>query len=99
MEHAAAMLVLSSPVDLAEYGFHVLPAELRSTMPKLFVAAEGDQVVPYAETQRMFALSTEPKELQPYPGEEHALHLFDGEHGKDLTDRLIGFITAKAPPT
>jgi pimeloyl-ACP methyl ester carboxylesterase len=94
---AAAMVVLAAPVDLAEYGFHVLPAELRSAMPKLFVAAKDDPVVPYAETQRMFALAADPKELQSYPGTEHALHLFEGEHGKELTDRLIAFITAKAP--
>jgi hypothetical protein len=45
----------------------------------------------------MFALAADPKELQSYPGTEHALHLFEGEHGKELTDRLIAFITAKAP--
>jgi pimeloyl-ACP methyl ester carboxylesterase len=96
-ERAAAMVVLSAPVDLSDYDFHVLPAELRGTMPKLFIAAQDDTVVPYAETQRMHALAADPKELQPYPGKEHALHLFDGEHASELTERLLSFIAAHAP--
>jgi pimeloyl-ACP methyl ester carboxylesterase len=96
---AAAMVVLAAPVDLTDYGFHVLPGELRSSMPKLFVASEEDTVVPFADTRRMFDLAAQPKELQAYSGSEHALHLFDGEHADELADRLIAFITSKAPLT
>ena len=96
---AAAMVVLAAPVDLADYGFHVLPAELRGAMPKLFLGADEDAVVPFANTQRMFDLAAQPKELKTYTGSEHALHLFEGEHAKELEDTLIDFITAKAPAT
>jgi pimeloyl-ACP methyl ester carboxylesterase len=96
---AAAMIVLAAPVDLTDYGFHVLPAELRAGLPKLFLGAEQDTVVPFSNLQRMFALATEPKELKPFPGSEHALHLFEGAHAKELEDALIGFVTAKAPAT
>lgn len=96
---AMAMIVLAAPVDLDEYGFHVLPAELRGSMPKLFIGALDDTVVPFDNTQRMFALAADPKELHEYQDSAHALHLFEGEHGDDLTDRLITFITSKAPAT
>jgi esterase/lipase len=89
--------VLAAPIDLDDYGFHVLPGELRSTVPKLFVGAEQDTVVPFASTQRMFDLSSQPKELKRYDGSEHALHLLEGEHGKDLEEAVIAFIAAKAP--
>jgi esterase/lipase len=96
---AVAMVVLAAPVDLADYGFHVLPAELRASMPKLFVGAQADTVVPFANTQRMFDLAAQPKELKTYSGSEHALHLFEGDHGDELADALLTFITAKAPAT
>jgi pimeloyl-ACP methyl ester carboxylesterase len=95
---AAAMIVLAAPVDLADYGFHVLPAELHATMPKLFVGAEQDTVVAFTETQRMFDLAASPKQIKPYAGSEHALHLLEGEHATDVAETLIAFITTKAPP-
>lgn len=94
---ATAMVVLAAPVDLADYGFHVLPGELHATMPKLFVAADGDTVVPLDSTQRMFDLAAKPKELKTFPGSEHALHLLGGERGHELEQALIAFITASAP--
>jgi pimeloyl-ACP methyl ester carboxylesterase len=98
-EKSAAIVVLAAPVDLDDYDFHVLPAELKGPMPKLFLAAEDDTVVPFTSTQRMFDQAAQPKELMSYDGSEHALHLFDGEHAKELSDALVSFITAKAPPT
>jgi pimeloyl-ACP methyl ester carboxylesterase len=94
---AAAMIVLSAPVDLTDYDFHVLPAELATTMPKLFIGSTSDPVVPFAETQRMFDLAAQPEELQSYDDTAHALHLFEGDNAKDLTERLLAFLAAKAP--
>jgi pimeloyl-ACP methyl ester carboxylesterase len=99
VERPAAEVVLSSPVDLSEYGFHVTSAELRSATPKLFVASSDDTTVPFAATQRMFALAAQPKELQAFSGTEHGVHLFDGEHADALALRLIAFVSAKAPAT
>lgn len=94
---AAAMVVLAAPVDLADYGFHVRPAELRSTMPKLFVGAEEDTVVPFAQTRRMFDLATQPKELKTFSGSEHALHLFEGGQGTQLEEALMAFLSTSVP--
>jgi esterase/lipase len=98
VEKATAMVVLAAPVDLDDYGFHVLPAELQADLPKLFVASKQDSVVPIAQTERMFSLAGQPKELKTYDGSEHALHLFDGEHADELEETLIAFVEAKAPP-
>ena len=95
----AAMIVLSAPVDLSDYDFHVRPAELRGPMPKLFIGSTSDNVVPFAETQHMYDLAAQPKELQSYDDTAHALHLFEGDNAKDLSERLIAFLKAKAPAT
>jgi esterase/lipase len=99
VEKPAAIVVLSAPVDLTEFAFHVRPSELRSAVPKLFIGSADDGTVPFAETQRMFTLAADPKELHPYSGSAHGLRLFDGEHANDLTQRLLAFITSRAPAT
>jgi pimeloyl-ACP methyl ester carboxylesterase len=94
------MAIIASPVDLAAFGFRVEESELNAiTAPKLFIGSEGDKTVPFAETRRMFDLSPDPKELQSYPGSAHGVQIFQTEHGDDLRQRLIAFITANAPPT
>jgi hypothetical protein len=55
--------------------------------------------VPFADTQRMFSLASEPKQLKSISGTEHALHLFEGEHAEELTHLLLSFITSNAPAT
>ena len=45
----------------------------------------------------MFDLAGDPKELHSYPGSAHGVQLFASEHGADLTQRLITFISASAP--
>jgi len=96
---AAAMVVLAAPVDLADYGFHVTPAELRGSMPKLFIGADRDSVVPIAQTRRMYELAAQPKELTTYDASEHALHLLEGAHGTELADLLVTFVTTNVSST
>ena len=100
IEKPVAMIVMAAPVDLVEYDYRVTPDELRSVeAPKLFIASEGDRTVPFAETKRMFELANDPKEFHSYPGAAHGVQLFKTEHGDDLMQRLVAFITANAPAT
>jgi hypothetical protein len=72
-------------------------AQLRAAGATRLVLA-GDTVVPFANVQQMFTVAADPKELRRFGGSEHALHLFEGEHGKELGDALIVFITRRVPP-
>jgi alpha-beta hydrolase superfamily lysophospholipase len=98
VEKPAAMVILAAPVDLSEFGFRVERSELQAiTAPKLFVGSQDDNTVAFAKTREMFELSPDPKELQIYPGMAHGVHIFDTDHGDDLRQRLIAFITTSAP--
>jgi dienelactone hydrolase len=95
--NAAAMVVIAAPADLDDYGLHVSAAELAGPMPKLFLSADEDTVVPVRATQGMFDRAAQPKELKTYGGSEHALHLFEGAHAADVEKTLVAFLTAKVP--
>jgi pimeloyl-ACP methyl ester carboxylesterase len=97
-EDPAAVVIIASPMDLSEFDFRVEESELAAiTAPKLFISSDNDSVVPFSETQRMFDLSSDPKELLTFPGTAHGVHLFETEHGDDFAQRLIDFIEANAP--
>lgn len=99
IEKPIAIVIMAAPVDLAAFNFRVEASELRAiAAPKLFIGSEGDSTVPLADTRQMFDLSPDPKQLQTYPGSAHGVRLFKTEHGDDLRQRLIAFITANAPP-
>jgi uncharacterized protein len=94
------VVVLAAPVDLPAFDFRVELAELQALdMPKLFVGSEQDRTVPFADTQCMYDLAPNPKELQSYPGTAHGTQLFMGASAHDLSQRLIDFVTAHLPPT
>lgn len=96
---AEAMIVLAAPVDLPDFDFRVELAELEGiAAPKLFIGAEGDRNVPFAETQRMYDLARAPKQIHSYSGSAHGVQLFNGSHGADLAERLIAFLSEHAPP-
>lgn len=100
VEKPVAMIIMAAPVDLAEFDYHVTPSELQSAaVPKLFIGSADDRIVPFTDTERMFELATDPKELHSYPGAAHGVQLFAGEHADDLAQRLVMFITTNAPST
>jgi esterase/lipase len=97
-ENPAAVMIIASPVDLSEFDFRVEETELDAiAAPKLFVGSQGDQNVPFAEVQRMFDLSPQPKQLHAYDSNAHGVELFKTEHGDDLRQRLIAFVETNAP--
>lgn len=95
---AAAAAVLSSPQDLSEYGLVVTPAELAAlTAPKLFIASAEDTNVRIDETRTYFENAPEPKQFHTFPGGAHGVLIFATEHGDELSQLLITFVTANAP--
>ena len=91
----SAVVILAAPAELPAFDVRVEPAELQAlTMPKLVIGSQQDGVVPFADTQRLYALAPEPKELHSYPGSAHGVQLLDGAEAGDLADRLIEFIAA-----
>jgi fermentation-respiration switch protein FrsA (DUF1100 family) len=47
------------------------------TMPKLFIHARADEVVPFAQGQRLFALASQPKWFQEVHGGHITAHVVD----------------------
>jgi dienelactone hydrolase len=65
------------------------------TAPKLFINSQEDT---YAqETQHMFDIAQQPKEIHIYPGSAHGTAIFGTENSRDLIDRIIAFTTKNAP--
>jgi len=57
----AAVVVMASPLDLAEADFRITPRELAAmTSPKLVVASDADTSVPYAATRELYDRAPEP---------------------------------------
>lgn len=65
------------------------------TAPKLFVNSQDDT---YAQdTQHMFDIAQQPKEIHIYPGGAHGTSLFGTENGHDVIDRIVAFAHKNAP--
>ncbi len=95
---AAAIAILSSPLDLSEYGLAVTSPELAAiTGPKLFVASEEDTTVPIADTRAYFDRAPEPKQFHAFTGDAHGVLILRGEHGDELRDLMVDFVTTSAP--
>lgn len=95
---AAAMVVLASPQELAEYGLVVTPAELAAiTAPKLFIASEEDTNARFADTRAYFENAPEPKQFHSFTGGVHGVLLFATGQGDELRQLLVTFVTANVP--
>jgi alpha-beta hydrolase superfamily lysophospholipase len=89
---ASGIVVFASPLQIPGRDFKVEAAELDTDIPKLFLTAEEDYVVPLDESQALYDLAAEPKEWQTYPGNEHGTELFDTEIGENVQLRILEFI-------
>lgn len=67
-----------------------------SDIPKLFITAEHDNIVPAVISRQLFDLAADPKEWQTYPGTAHGTDLFDTEYGEEMQQRILEFILAVA---
>jgi dienelactone hydrolase len=63
-------------------------------VPKLFMGAEEDPIVPARRVRQVHQQSAEPKQLHIFPGEGHAQALLGGPHAEKARRLLMEFVTA-----
>ena len=88
--------MVASSSTISQWGFEIESADLNTDIPKLFITAENDGVVPMTAARELFDLAAEPKEWQTYPGNAHGTDLFETEHAEDLQKRILEFVLAIA---
>lgn len=93
---ADGLIVMASPPEISEFRFAIEAADVNSDIPKLFITAENDNIVPAVISSQLFDLAAEPKVWQTYPGAAHGTDLFDTEYGEDVQQRILEFILAIA---
>lgn len=91
-----ALIIVASPREIEDWGFEIRPGDVNIDMPKLFITAENDSVVPASKTRELFDLVAEPKEWQTYPGSAHGTDLFETENKEALQQRILNFILSVA---
>jgi esterase/lipase len=92
-EQVAALATLSAPQD---FGTPVSDAEVKSiSAPKLFINSQDDTYA--SDTQHMYDIASQPKELHLYSGGAHGIVIFYGDYGSDLTQRILNFFARYAP--
>lgn len=89
---ASGLFVLASPAEIRDWDFKIEAADLDTDIPKLFLTAENDTVVPLRSARALYELASEPKEWQIYPSYEHGTDLFDTEIGGEVQQRILEFI-------
>jgi esterase/lipase len=94
---ASGLIVFASPVGISRWDFEIEAADLDTDIPKLFLIADKDTVVPLASARALYDLAAEPREWQTYPGFEHGTDLLEREHGEDAAQRILEFILTVAP--
>jgi alpha-beta hydrolase superfamily lysophospholipase len=93
---ASGIAVVASPPGISNWGFEIDSVDLATDIPKLFITAENDTVVPARATRQLYDLAAEPKEWQIYPGFEHGTDLFETESGEEMQRRILEFILTVA---
>ncbi|HJR79217.1 MAG TPA: hypothetical protein VJ821_04025 [Anaerolineales bacterium] len=93
---ASGLIVFASPAEIPQWDFRIEAADLNTDIPKLFLTAENDSVVPLRLSRELYELASEPKEWQTYPGDEHGTDLFDTDIGEQVQQRILEFILTVA---
>lgn len=93
---ARAIVVVASPPGIPDWGFQIEATDLETDIPKLFITAENDPIVPMSRTLQLYNLASEPKEWQTYPGRVHGTDLFETESREEMQRRILEFILAVA---
>ena len=93
---ADGLIIFASPPKIPNHDFAIEAPDLDTSIPKLFITAEKDSVVPAGETQKLYEMAAEPKEWQTYPGYAHGTDLFETESGQEVQERILAFILAIA---
>lgn len=88
----AGLVIVASPREIEDWGFEIGLGDVNIDMPKLFITAENDSVVPVEKSRALFDLVAEPKEWQTYPSTAHGTELFDTEQKEAVQQRILDFI-------
>lgn len=89
---ASGLIIFASPPKIPNHDFEIEAADLDIAIPKLFLTAENDSLVPASASRAMYEMAAEPKEWQSYPGTAHGTDLFKTESGKEVQERILVFI-------
>lgn len=92
-----AIVILSAPLSVE--GFTVSDVVLKSlTMPKLFMASQGD-IRFVGAVQHLYDTSPEPKQLRLYPRTNHGDFIFVAvDTSADALQVVVNFLQTYAPP-
>lgn len=94
MGGAAVLMALSNTPTPINHVVLLAPAggpAIASTVTnKLFVVSEAERM--FAGVMAIYNASAEPKQIQVYPGNTHAQHLFKTDIRDELIQRIISFI-------
>ena len=93
---ADGLIILASPPKIPNHDFSIEAADLNVDIPKLFITAENDSVVPASESRKLYEMAAEPKEWQTYPGSAHGTDLFRTINGRQAQERVLAFILSIA---
>ena len=93
---ASGLIIFASPPKIPNYDFSITASDLNVNVPKLFITAENDSVVPADESRKMYEMAAEPKEWQSYPGTAHGTDVFKTDSGREAQERILAFILAIA---
>lgn len=92
-EQVAGIITLSAPQN---FGPGVSDDEVTSIKaPKLFVNSQDDDYA--GETQHMYDIAVQPKELHMYSGSLHGTAILDSDDGDNLRQMIVNFATRYAP--
>lgn len=86
------LIIVASPREIEDWGFEITLGDVNIDMPKLFITAENDNVVPMGRSRELFDLLAEPKEWQTYPGTAHGTDIFETDNGEPMQTRILNFI-------
>jgi len=86
------LVAVASPDEIKQWNFRIDAADVATTIPKLFITAENDSVVPATATRALHDLAAEPKEWQTYPGTAHGTDLFATQFGPAVSERILKFL-------
>ena len=96
--NAIGIVIVASPPGISQWGFEIESSDVNTEIPKLFITAEKDAVVPVSAARELFDLAAEPKEWQTYPGTAHGTDLIQGETGEAVALRILEFVLTIAKP-
>ena len=93
---ASGLIIFASPSKIPNFDFVIDATDLDVNIPKLFITAETDSIVPADESRKMYEMAAEPKEWQTYPGTSHGTDVFKTKSGREAQDRILAFILSIA---